>query len=91
MAASASPAFDTKEMLTRLVKYLIEGLTVGIIAMVMPAKPLSIEEALLLALVAAAMFSILDMVAPSIGSSMRTGVGFGFGGNLIGFPMMGAR
>lgn len=88
---AATPSFDTKEMLTRLVKYLIEGLTVGIIAMVMPAKPLSIEEALLLALVAAAMFSILDMVAPSIGASMRTGVGFGFGGNLIGFPMMGGR
>ena len=82
-----SLTFDAQEVFTRLIKYIVEGLTVGIIAMIMPAKPLAVEEALLLALVAAAMFSILDLVAPSIGASMRTGVGFGFGGNLIGFPM----
>ena len=85
----AAVSLDMQEVFTRLIKYLIEGLTVGLIAMIMPRKPLGLDEALLLALVAAAMFSILDMVAPSIGSSMRTGVGFGFGGNLIGFPIMG--
>ena len=38
------------------------------------------------ALVAAATFSILDTYVPSMGSSARTGAGFGIGANLVGFP-----
>ena len=38
------------------------------------------------AIVAAAVFAILDVVSPSIGSSARQGAGFGLGANLVGFP-----
>lgn len=78
--------FDTQEMFTRVVKYLIEGLVVGIVASILPEKPLSLDKIVLLGLTAAAMFSILDLVAPSIGASTRQGAGLGLGLKLVGFP-----
>jgi ABC-type Co2+ transport system permease subunit len=78
--------FDYQEMFTRIVKYLIEGLVVGIVASILPEKPLSMDKVVLLGLTAAAMFSILDLVAPSISSSARQGAGLGLGFNLVGFP-----
>ena len=79
-----STSFDASEIFTRIVKYLVEGLVVGIVAMILPKKPLSLDEAVLIALVAAAMFSILDLVAPSIASSARFGTGASMGVSLIG-------
>lgn len=78
--------FDTQEMFTRLVKYLIEGLVVAIVAFLLPSKSLTMQEVILLALVAAAIFSILDLLAPSIGSGARQGVGLATGFQLMGFP-----
>ena len=78
--------FDYQEMFTRIVKYLIEGLVVGIVAAILPEKPLSMDKVILLGLTAAAMFSILDLVAPSIGASTRQGAGLGIGLKLVGFP-----
>jgi hypothetical protein len=43
-------------------------------------------EVAMIALVATATFAILDIYAPSVGSSARTGAGFGIGANLVGFP-----
>lgn len=78
--------FDYQEMFTRIVKYLIEGLVVGIVAAILPEKPLSMDKIILLGLSAAAMFSILDLVAPSISASTRQGAGMGLGFKLVGFP-----
>jgi ABC-type Co2+ transport system permease subunit len=78
--------FDYQEMFTRIIKYLVEGLVVGIVASILPDKPLSMDKVVLLGLTAAAMFSILDLVAPSIGASTRQGAGLGLGFNLVGFP-----
>lgn len=80
-----SYTFDTNELFTRLVKYLMEGLVVGIVAAVLPSKSLSVQEILLLALTAASIFAILDLVAPAIGASARQGVGLATGFNLIPF------
>jgi len=79
-------SFDTNEIFTRVVKYLLEGLAVGIVAYALPSKSLSFEEILLLALTAAAIFAILDLLAPAIGVGARQGVGMGAGFKLIGFP-----
>lgn len=79
-------SFDYQEMFTRVVKYLIEGLVVGIVASILPEKPLSMDKIILLGLTAAAMFSILDLVAPSISASTRQGAGMGLGFKLVGFP-----
>ena len=77
------------ELVKRAIKYLVEGLMVAIVAFVIPQKPLKIEEIAIIALMAAATFSILDTFVPTMGASARTGAGFGIGANLVGFPKLG--
>ena len=77
------------ELVKRAIKYLVEGLMVAIVAFVIPQKPLKFDEIAILALMAAATFSILDTFTPSIGASARSGAGFGIGANLVGFPRLG--
>ena len=77
---------DFPELIKRLVKYVFEGLIVAIAAFAIPKQSLKMEEIALLALTAAATFSILDTYIPSMGVSARTGAGFGIGANLVQFP-----
>lgn len=58
--------YNREEMFIRIVKYMIMGLTVGIVASMLPDYPLSLENTLLLGITSAAMFSVLDLIAPSI-------------------------
>jgi hypothetical protein len=81
-----APGFDVADIVTRLVKYFLEGLAVAIAAFVLPGKTLKVAEVGMIALVATATFAILDIYAPSVGASARTGAGFGIGANLVGFP-----
>ena len=75
-----------REILKRAIKYLIEGLMVAIACFAIPKKSLDVEEIAILALVAAATFSILDTYIPSMGAASRQGAGLGVGFNLVGFP-----
>ena len=77
----------TSEVVNRVIKYLVEGLFVAMAAVFIPKRSLPVEEILSLAVVAAAVFAILDVVSPSIGMTARQGAGFGLGANLVGFPM----
>lgn len=79
-------SFDGSEILVRFFKYAFEGLVVATAAYFIPGRTLVPEEILILALIAAATFAVLDLFAPSIGSSVRTGTGFGIGAGLVGFP-----
>jgi hypothetical protein len=74
-------------IVNRVIKYLVEGLFVAIAAIYIPKQSLPVGDVLCLALVAAAVFAILDVVSPMIGHSARQGAGFGMGANLVGFPM----
>lgn len=74
------------ELVKKIIKYLVEGLMVAIAAYAIPKKTLNIEEIILIALTAAATFSILDTYVPSMGVSARSGAGFGIGANLVKFP-----
>ena len=74
------------ELFKRAVKYLVEGLLVAIAAYAIPQRSLKLDEIALIALTAAATFSILDTYVPSMGVNARTGAGFGIGANLVGFP-----
>ena len=78
--------FNITELIKRIIKYLVEGLMVAIAAYAIPKQSLNIEEIMLIALTAAATFSILDTYVPSMGSTARSGAGFGIGANLVGFP-----
>jgi hypothetical protein len=76
--------FDFNELVKRAIKYLIEGLAVGICAMLIPKKQLTVEEIVIIALTAAATFSILDVFIPAAGTSSRNGLGLALGANLAG-------
>ena len=78
---------NVAELVKRIIKYLVEGLMVAIAAYAIPKRSLNIEEIILIALTAAATFSILDTYIPSMGVSARSGAGFGIGANLVGWPM----
>jgi len=83
----AAPAgVDFGDLVSRAVKYGLEGLAVAIAAYLLPGKGLKLSEIGMIALVALATFAILDIYAPSVGSSARTGAGFGIGAHLVGFP-----
>lgn len=77
---------NISELVKRIIKYLVEGLMVAIAAFAIPKRSLNIEEIVLIALTAAATFSILDTYIPAMGMSARTGTGFGIGANMIKFP-----
>lgn len=79
--------FDIKEILVRVFKYLFEGVIVALAAYFVPSKVgLDGPEILLIGLIAAATFSILDLFAPAFSGGARSGAAFGIGANLVGFP-----
>jgi ABC-type Co2+ transport system permease subunit len=81
-----SNMFDFSELIKRAIKYIVEGIMVAIAAYAIPKKSLNIEEVVIIALTAAATFSVLDVFIPSMATSARGGAGFGIGANLVGFP-----
>lgn len=74
------------ELVTRVIKYLLEGLAVAVAMVVIPRKVPSLEEIISISVVAALVFAILDLLSPSVGLTARQGAGFGLGANLVGFP-----
>ncbi len=67
---------DLGELVRRVVKYFVEGLMVAIAAYAIPKHTLNLDEVTLIALTAAATFSILDTYVPSMAVTARTGAGF---------------
>ena len=80
--------FNLGELIKRAIKYLIEGLMVALAAYAIPKKTLNLDEVALIALTAAATFSILDTYVPSMAEQARSGAGFGIGANLVNFPRL---
>ena len=76
--------FNFKEIMKRIIKYLVEGLMVAIACYAIPKQSLQLDEIALLSLVAAATFSILDPYLPSVGDSARNGTGLGIGLRIAG-------
>ena len=60
---------NVAELVKRIIKYLVEGLMVAIAAYAIPKRSLNWEEIVLIALTAAATFSILDTYVPSMGAT----------------------
>ena len=79
--------FDFSEFVKRAIKYLVEGIMVALAAFVIPQRKMKVEEVIIIALTAAATFSVLDVFVPSKSGSARGGAGFGIGANLVKFPM----
>ena len=88
MLENLKDMIDLGELGRRAIKYLVEGVMVALAAYAIPKRSLNVEEVLLIALTAAATFSILDTYVPAMAVSARSGAGFGIGANLVGFPRM---
>jgi len=88
MLGKLGNVLDISELVRRIVKYVIEGIMVAIAAYAIPKRSMNIDEVMLIALTAAATFSILDTYLPAMAGSARQGAGFGIGANLVGFPRM---
>lgn len=87
---ASAPGVDMADLVSRVVKYALEGLVVAVAAFWLPkfmgGKSLPLSQIGMIGLVALATFAILDVYAPSVGASARTGAGFGIGAHLVGFP-----
>lgn len=80
--------FSVSELVTRAIKYLVEGVAVALAMKLIAGKKLDVEEILSVSVIAAVTFALLDLLAPSIGLTARQGAGFGLGANLVGFPKL---
>ena len=72
-------------VLNKLHIYLLEGVAIGLVVCVIPQRKVNLNELLMISLSGAAMALILDLYSPQVGSSFRTGAGFGIGANHVGF------
>ena len=79
-----SGLIDISEVVKRLVKYVIEGFFVAIVAYSIPKQKLDFQEILGIGLSAAATFSILDTFVPRLAVSARNGAGFAIGTTVTG-------
>lgn len=79
--------YSLGDLLTSVLKYLIEGLVVAFVALLVlnPKKP-NFGELMTIGVAAFATFALLDTFSPTIGVTARQGAGFGMGANLVGFP-----
>ena len=85
-ASTSNFTFDGEQIVLRALKYILEGLITAFAAYFIPGKRPAGLEILLIGLVAAATFAVLDLFAPAVGASVRSGAGFGIGASLVGFP-----
>ena len=78
---------NVQEVVTRAIKYLVEGFAVALAAYYIPRRRMNLQEIAMIAVTAAAIFAVLDMYAPSIGTAARQGTGFGIGAQQVGFSL----
>jgi hypothetical protein len=78
---------DVREVTSRAIKYLVEGLAVAAAAYYIPQKKIKLQEIAMIAVTAAASLAVLDLLSPSIGSFARHGAGFGIGASLVGLHL----
>ena len=67
-----------------LIKYALEGLAVAAAAFYIPRRKVNLQEIVMIALTAAAVFAVLDQFAPGVAAGTRQGAGFGIGANMVG-------
>jgi hypothetical protein len=81
---SSAFSLDMKEILKRALKYLVEGLSVALVAYYFTKGKLDTKEIIMLGITAALTFAILDAFAPTVSLGVRLGAGFGVGQTMFG-------
>lgn len=66
-------------VIKRVLKYIVEGLAVAMAAYYIPRKKMQLNEVMSIAIASAAVFAVIDVLAPSISESVRAGMGIGIG------------
>ena len=93
--SSFNNSFDMSELVVRALKYIVEGIAVAVCCFLVGSNKkgggFNLEEIAIVAITAAAVFSILDTYIPTMAVTARSGAGFGLGANLVGFPAGGMR
>lgn len=77
--------FDFQEAFKRLIRYVLEGLCVGLAVNLVSQKKISLNEVVLIGITASAVLSVLDTFAPAISSGARQGAGYGLGLGTVGY------
>ena len=77
-------SWDWKDIVGRIVKYLIEGLAIALVAYYLLHQKLDAREIAILAITAALVFAILDTFSPTVSLGARFGAGFGIGQTMFG-------
>lgn len=80
-------SINLQEVIRRVIKYLVEGLAVGVAAYYIPRRTMDLKEIGMIAITASAIFAILDLYSPAIGVAARQGAGFGIGAQQVGFSL----
>lgn len=73
---------DTKEILIRILKYLVQGIGVSVATHYISNKKINISEIIGIGITAASIFSILDLVSPAISAGIQLPTGIDIGQNL---------
>jgi hypothetical protein len=77
---------DFSEILGRALKYIMEGLAVGLACYFIKLK---MDEIIIIAITASVTLAILDMYTPQISQSARMGIGLGIGSQFAGLKIIG--
>ena len=77
---------EISEILERILKYLIEGIAVGL-ACYFTGK-LNFDLIIIIAITASVTFCLLDMYTPKISNAARLGAGFGIGSHITGIRLI---
>ena len=85
MSADKVIEFDFEEAFKRLVRYLLEGLSVGIAVQVIASRKINLHEVILVGVTSASLLSLFDSFSPTISSGARSGMGLGLGLGTVGY------
>lgn len=80
-----------EDVIFLVIKYLIEGLATSTASYFLSSKKASVQETVFIGITAATVFLLLDLFAPAVGSSSRTGAGLGIGLQRVGFEPFEAK
>src|SRR3989338_6828550 len=78
-------------MFDEIVKYLLEGIAIVIVAWYIPQRNMNPRELLIIAVSVTVARILLDQFAPRVAQGTRQGMGFGIGLNQVGVHMGGGH
>jgi uncharacterized membrane protein len=79
-------SIDTRSLCRNIVKYIVLGLVISVVLVLLNKNKLTVLDIITVALVAGAVYAILDTFAPNLSYPAQLGAGFGIGAGLVGFP-----